>query len=83
MENTEGHAVEVVPRDHSYVFNPYREPIARVKPGDRVAIHTNDASESRIKSKDDLPSRALATAEFFNPQTGPVCVEGARRHPRR
>jgi amidase len=74
---TTGQSVEVVPESYSYVFNPYREPVARVKPGDRVTIHTNDAFESRITSKEDLPSRALATAKFLNPQTGPIYVEGA------
>src|SRR3569623_549292 len=68
---------EVIPETYSYVFNPYRESIARVKPGERVSIHTNDAFESRISKKEDLPSRALATARFLNPQTGPLYVEGA------
>jgi acetamidase/formamidase len=77
MQTNEDHPVEVVPQDYSYVFNPYREPIARVKPKERVTIHTNDAFESRITKKEDLPSRALATAKFLNPQTGPIFVEGA------
>lgn len=77
MQTNEGHTVEVVPGDYSYVFNPYREPIVRVKPGERVTIHTDDAFESRITKKEDLPSRALATAKFLNPQTGPIFVEGA------
>ena len=70
-------AVEVVPEDYSYVFNPYREPIARVESGQSVTIHTEDAFESRINTPDDLPSKALATAKFLNPQTGPIFVEGA------
>lgn len=70
--------VEVVPDDHSYVFSPYREPIARVRPGERVRIHTEDAFGSRIRGVDDVPSRALADARFLNPQTGPIWVEGAR-----
>ncbi|MBA2691733.1 MAG: acetamidase/formamidase family protein [Rubrobacter sp.] len=69
--------VEVKPESFSYVFSPYREPIAKVKPGDRVVVHTEDAFESRIQSTDDLPSKALATAKFLNPQTGPIFVEGA------
>ena len=77
MHTNEDGKVEVVPRDYSYVFNPYREPIAQVKPNGRVTIHTNDAFESRITKKEDLPSRALATAKFLNPQTGPIYVEGA------
>jgi amidase len=77
MHTNDGHMAEVVPSDYSYVFNPYREPVARVNPGQRVTIHTDDAFESRITKKEDLPSRALATAKFLNPQTGPIYVEGA------
>jgi amidase len=77
VETSRDDVVEVVPEDYSYVFNPYREPVARVEPGQRVVIHTEDAFESRINTVDDLPSRALATAKFLNPQTGPVYVEGA------
>jgi acetamidase/formamidase len=69
--------VEIKPEDYSYVFNPYREAIERVNPGDRVTIHTNDAFESRIQSESDVASTALATAKFLNPQTGPLYVEGA------
>ena len=69
--------VEVVPEDYSYVFSPYREPVARVGTGERVMIHTEDAFESRIRTTEDLPSKALATVKFLNPQTGPVYVEGA------
>jgi amidase len=69
--------VEVEPDDYSYVFNPYREPIAEVDPGDQVVIHCNDAFESRIQSENDVPSEALATAKFLNPQTGPIYVAGA------
>jgi amidase len=78
METSRGGEVQVVPEDYSYVFNPYRKPVARVEPGQRVVIHTEDAFESRINTADDLPSRALATAKFLNPQTGPVYVEGAK-----
>jgi amidase len=77
VQTNEGGTVEVVPQDYSYVFNPYREPIARVKPKERVTIQADDAFESRITKKEDLPSRALATAKFLNPQTGPIYVEGA------
>ena len=70
-------AVEVRPEDFSYVFNPYRDPIATVATGQEVTLHCDDAFESRIQSKEDLPSKALATAKFLNPQTGPIYVEGA------
>jgi amidase len=77
MQTNEDRTAEVVPRDYSYVFNPYREPIARVKPGERVTILTEDAFESGITKKEDFPSRALATAKFLNPQSGPIYVEEA------
>src|SRR5215212_6281245 len=77
MEIARDDVLEVVPEDYSYVFNPYREPVARLEPGQRVVIHTEDAFESRINTADDLPSRALATAKFLNPQTGPVYIEGS------
>jgi acetamidase/formamidase len=70
-------SVELIPDSFSYVFSPYRKPIARVSQGQRVVIHCEDAFESRIKSEQDLPSRALAGAKFLNPQTGPIYVEGA------
>jgi len=69
--------VEVKPHDYSYVFSPYREPIAEVDLGDQVVIHCNDAFEGRIQSETDIPSEALATAKFLNPQTGPIYISGA------
>jgi amidase len=69
--------IEVVPDSYSYVFSPYREPVARVEPGQKVVVHCDDAFESRIRRVDDIPSVALAGAKFLNPQTGPIFVEGA------
>ncbi len=74
---TQARPVEVKTDNYSYVFNPYREPIARVRPGDRVTIHTQDAFESRILKATDVPSVALKNAPGLNPQTGPVFVESA------
>ena len=54
MQTGENHTVEVIPHDYSYVFNPYREPVARVKPNERVTIHTDDAFESRITNNSGL-----------------------------
>jgi len=70
--------VEVIPDRYSYVLSPYETPVAYVNPGDRVIIHTDDAFESRIRSKEDLPSVALASAKFLNPQTGPIFINGAK-----
>lgn len=69
--------IEIKPSQYCYVFSPYEKPIARVKPGDRVTLYTEDAFESRIMTEKDLPSKALAKAKFLNPQTGPIYIEGA------
>ncbi|MCX5839581.1 MAG: acetamidase/formamidase family protein [Deltaproteobacteria bacterium] len=70
--------IEVRPGNYSYAFSSYLEPVVKVKPGDRVIIHTEDAFEGRIKSKSDLPSKVLADAKFLNPLSGPIYVEGAQ-----
>lgn len=67
----------IKPEFYNYVFSPYLEPAVRVNPGDTVVMHTEDAFESRIKSVDDVPSKALKTVKFLNPQTGPVYINGA------
>ena len=71
-------SIEIQPKSYSHVFSPYLEPVARVRPGDQVVVYTDDAFGSRIKSAEDLPSKALANAKFLNPQTGPIYVEGAQ-----
>jgi len=69
--------IEVAPKFYNYVFSPYLEPAAKVDPGDTVIFYTEDAFESRIKTVEDLPKKALKTAKFLNPQTGPVYISGA------
>jgi amidase len=68
--------LEIKAERYAYTFSPYRDPIAVVRPGERVIIHTEDALGGRIRSEADLPSKALA-GEDPNPLTGPVFVEGA------
>ena len=70
-------AIEVKPTGYNYVFSPYLEPLVKVKPGDDVFVYTDDAVESRIQTKDDLPKKVLSQVQFLNPQTGPIYVEGA------
>ena len=53
------------PGAYSYAFSRYLEPIARVKQGETVVIHTLDAFEDRIKSEADLPSKVLG--KYLNP----------------
>lgn len=61
--------------DYQYVMGPFAEPIARVRTGERVAIHTVDAFGNQITSEDQKPSAVLGP--YLNPQTGPIYVEGA------
>lgn len=60
---------------HSYAFNRYLEPLAYVKPGEKVAIYTEDCYEGSITKESDIPSEKLGN--YLNPQTGPVYIEGA------
>ncbi len=60
---------------YHYVFSRYVEPVARVEPGETVAIYTDDAFESQISRETDRPSEILGP--YLNPQTGPIFVEGA------
>ncbi|CEP67488.1 Acetamidase/Formamidase [Moorella glycerini] len=63
--------------EYKYIFSPYLEPVARITPGNEVIVYTEDAFKSRIKTEADIPSKALATVRFLNPQTGPIYIEGA------
>ena len=43
METSTGDLVEVIPEDYSYVFNPYREPVVRVKASGNLLRPTEEA----------------------------------------
>jgi amidase len=68
--------LEIKAEQYAYAFSPCLDPIAVVRPGQSVIIHTEDALGGRIRSETDLPSAVLA-AEHPNPLTGPLFVEGA------
>lgn len=54
------------------------EPVLKVEPGDRVKLWTEDAFQGKVRSKDDVFSKAVAPIwPSVNPQTGPIYVEGA------
>ncbi len=63
--------------EHSFAFNRYLEPIARVQPGEEIVLHTEDCFKGLVKSETDLPSEVLSGAGYLNPQTGPLYIEGA------
>jgi amidase len=62
--------------DYAYAFSRYDEPIATIKPGETVTVHTDDAFGSKVRSEADLPSE-VNRLPFVNPQTGPLLVEDA------
>ncbi len=66
-----------IPASHtSPTFSPYLEPVASVRPGEPVVIHTLDALGGRVRSEADSPTEA--EKDFSpNPVTGPIFVEGA------
>jgi len=59
--------IEVVPASYSYVFSPYREPAARVQPGQRVTIQCDDAFESRISRQNDVMAGVVDSATRREP----------------
>jgi amidase len=61
---------------YCYTYSPFHEPVASVKPGETVCIHTVDAFENKMTP--DVEAFAdICTYPFLNPQTGPILVEGA------
>ncbi len=69
---------EIRTDNYAFVFGPYAEPIATVRPGDLVDVFTDDAFGSRVQSESDLPTEVLEWP-YVNPQTGPIFVEGAEK----
>lgn len=67
----------IKPKFYNYLFSPNLAPVAKVDPGDVVHIYTDDAFASQIQSESDIPSQACANTDFFNPQTGPIYINGA------
>lgn len=64
------------PGDYQYTFGPYAAPVATVKRGETVVIHTVDAFGDRLTSEGQSPSSVLGP--YLNPQTGPIFVEDAQ-----
>jgi acetamidase/formamidase len=61
---------------YHYVYGPYASPVLTVQPGAVITVETLDAFGGAITSERDLPSQKLVPP-FFNPQNGPIFVEGA------
>ena len=61
--------------EFSYVYSPYREPIATIARGETVTIYTVDAFGDVITDETKLPSKTLGL--YLNPQTGPFFIDGA------
>ena len=51
-------------------------PVTRIRPGDAVALWTEDCYAGNVRGPDDLVSK-VCEFPFLNPQTGPFYVEGA------
>lgn len=63
----------------TYQFAPDLSPVLRIKPGERVAAETYDASTGRISVPEDLARYVeIRDPRKVNPAAGPIFVEGAR-----
>lgn len=58
-----------------YSFDPDLNPVAVVKPGDLLDVHTVDALGGQVRSEEDL----VTSIDFskVNPATGPIYIENA------
>ena len=61
---------------YCYTYSPFHPPIAKVKPGEKVCIHTVDAFENKMTPEVNR-FEDVCTYPFLNPQTGPIVIEGA------
>lgn len=64
------------PSEFAWTFSGANRPVARVRPGQVVELFTEDCFAGKVRSADDLPSRAVQFP-YLNPVTGPFYVEGA------
>lgn len=69
--------IENDPRYYSFVFSAYGEPVARIRPGDRLVVHTPDTMQGSIQNKTDVFSEKTRHIQYFNPCIGPFYIEGA------
>jgi amidase len=58
-----------------YEFSRHNEPRLRIRPGDTVAVESEDAFSGQIRTNDDRRDKTKQPGS--NPQTGPIWVEGA------
>jgi amidase len=64
------------PGSYAYTYSPFHKPIATVKQGETVTVHTLDAFENKLCGPRDLCTEKCHFP-FVNPQTGPLFIEGA------
>jgi hypothetical protein len=43
---------------YHFTIGPYTDPVLSIRPGDRVVVQTRDAFDSKVKTAQDLPSKA-------------------------
>lgn len=67
---------ELIQEHQKFVISPYEKEVLRIQSGDRVTAITKDASNGKIKTKQDLPSR-VASWPYVNPCVGPIFIESA------
>ncbi|UCF98942.1 MAG: acetamidase/formamidase family protein [Spirochaetaceae bacterium] len=69
----------------SFTFDYTKEPVLTVKEGELFVVETQDNTGGRIRSENELPTVEFLkpNSDFdpgkFNPVSGPIYIEGARR----
>jgi amidase len=58
-----------------YEFSRQTEPRVWIAPGETIVVESEDAFSGQIRS--DADRRDKAKMPYSNPQTGPICVQGA------
>ena len=64
--------------EYCFVFSRYREPVARVEPGEEIELQTIDAFMDLLRNESDNLEETKKKRPGPNPQTGPIYIEGAK-----
>ena len=63
------------PGAYQFVLGAYAAPIARVAPGETVAVETADCFDGRLTREDQVPSRVRRDGDRSAEPTGTVAIQ--------
>jgi len=63
---------------YAYIFDKKAEPIATLKPGEKITVNTEDAFRGLVKEEKHCTMENIESIlDLSNPLTGPIVIEGA------